>query len=153
MPVLSCLLAARPSAAVPPHYLRLPWGPSYFIYWDKSRCACVQFQASVLGVRATRPCVCLQETGGGAAKERLQFPSRGLWGCFCVTGCTWWQQIPAHRSWDYLRCDTGYLCSRAQGKGPWGTANQQPIHQAHTEERATGLLGIRWDGKQQLGCN
>lgn len=36
----------------------------------------MQLQASVLALRATRLCVCLIETGGEAAKERLQFSSR-----------------------------------------------------------------------------
>lgn len=36
--------------------------------------SCVQLPASVLGMRATRLCVCLQETGSEAAKEKLQFP-------------------------------------------------------------------------------
>lgn len=38
----------------------------------------MQLQASVLGVRATRLCVCLQETGGETTKERLQFPAEAV---------------------------------------------------------------------------
>lgn len=38
----------------------------------------MQLQASVLGVRATRLCVCLQETRGVAAKEKMTVSQQRL---------------------------------------------------------------------------
>ena len=125
---------------------------SVFKYWGTAKSVCVQLQVSVLGVRATELCVHLQKTADEAADERrLENSQQTFVGGVCVTRCSCWQGRDSRHphtgrgtTWGMTQVDK---LSQSRGKEP--LENFKAVNHpstTHSEEGATGLSGVRWDG-------